>query len=175
MKAKISEWMDGELDEGGARELIAALAREGEALEAWSTYHLISDAMRDARLLSAGFAARLAARLAQEPAVFAPGRLAAVPDRGRWFGWSAAASVAAVALVGWLAFAPQPDVKPLPNPVATAPQKPAPIKEPIRVPLPSAANDYLLAHQSHSPRISLQGMAPYVRTVSDQAGGGRKP
>ncbi len=32
--------------------------------------------------------------------------------------------------------------------------------------MPTAANDYLLAHQGFSPRISLQGIAPYVRTVS---------
>jgi hypothetical protein len=39
---------------------------------------------------------------------------------------------------------------------------------------PEAANDYLLAHQGYSPRISLQGMAPYVRTVSsDGRGTGR--
>jgi hypothetical protein len=40
----------------------------------------------------------------------------------------------------------------------------------VNVPLPSAANDYLLAHQGFSPRVSLQGMAPYVRTVSDEIG-----
>jgi hypothetical protein len=33
---------------------------------------------------------------------------------------------------------------------------------------PSAANDYLLAHQGFSPRVSFQGMAPYVRNVSEQ-------
>jgi len=42
-------------------------------------------------------------------------------------------------------------------------------KQPVIVPLPSATNDYLLAHQGFSPRASLQGMAPYVRTVSDQS------
>jgi len=31
------------------------------------------------------------------------------------------------------------------------------------------ANDYLLAHQGFSPRVSLQGMAPYVRTVADRS------
>jgi hypothetical protein len=36
------------------------------------------------------------------------------------------------------------------------------------VPLPSGTNDYLLAHQGFSPRVSLQGMAPYVRTVSER-------
>jgi hypothetical protein len=47
---------------------------------------------------------------------------------------------------------------------APAPLQPAP---PAIVPLPNAANDYLLAHQGFSPRLDLQGMAPYVRTVSD--------
>jgi len=28
------------------------------------------------------------------------------------------------------------------------------------------ADDYLFAHQEFSPRMSLQGMVPYVRTVS---------
>ena len=35
--------------------------------------------------------------------------------------------------------------------------------------LPKETNDYLLAHQSYSSRGSLQGVAPYVRTVSDTA------
>jgi hypothetical protein len=42
------------------------------------------------------------------------------------------------------------------------------------VPLPSSTPDYLLAHQGFSPRVSLQGMAPYARTVSDQVNEGRK-
>ena len=33
----------------------------------------------------------------------------------------------------------------------------------------AATNDYLLAHQGFSPRMSLQGMAPYVRTVAEPA------
>ena len=34
--------------------------------------------------------------------------------------------------------------------------------------LKAGANDYLLAHEAFSPRVSLQGMAAYVRTVSEQ-------
>jgi len=49
----------------------------------------------------------------------------------------------------------------------------APAK-PALVPLPSGASDYLLAHQAFSPRVSFQGMAPYVRTVSEQAQEPRK-
>jgi len=42
-------------------------------------------------------------------------------------------------------------------------------KPPTLVPPPGGANDYLLAHQGFSPRVALQGMAPYVLTVSDPA------
>jgi hypothetical protein len=77
---------------------------------------------------------------------------------------SAAASVAAVALVGWVAFAPQRESTPAPVPLAQV--KPAPGA--VAAPMPVAANDYLLAHQAFSPRVSLQGMAPYVRSVSDE-------
>jgi hypothetical protein len=42
------------------------------------------------------------------------------------------------------------------------------VAEPPRVPLTSAAQDYLMAHQAYSPRTSLQGVAPYVRSVSDE-------
>jgi sigma-E factor negative regulatory protein RseA len=149
--------MDGELDEQAADNAIRVLRSEGESLEAWRTYHLISDAMRDTRLLSAGFAARVAERLAAEPTVLAPRRKQAVQR----FALAAAASVAGVGLVGWLAFAPQPESQPVA-------QAPAPAM--ASIPLPSATNDYLLAHQGFSPRVSLQGMAPYVRTVAERPG-----
>src|SRR5258707_13312404 len=161
MKERISAWMEGELDERAAAEAIGALRREGEAIEAWRVYHLISDGMRDTRAFSEGFMARFSERLAAEPTVLAP---ASLPGRTpvQRFAFAAAASLAAVALVGSLAFAPQPQA---PQPIAQAPV-PAALVQAVNLPLPSAANDYLLAHQGFSPRVSLQGMAPYVRTVS---------
>src|SRR2546426_10621513 len=111
MNDKISALMDGELDEKSAAEMIDWLGRDGEALHAWRAYHLISDAMRDSCMLSDGFAARVAARLSGEPALLAPARLQA--ESRKWLVLSAAASVAAVSLVGWLAFAPPPDAGPL--------------------------------------------------------------
>src|SRR5712691_2978103 len=98
MKDKISVLMDGELDEKAAAELINSLDRGGEALDTWRAYHLVGDAMRQTPPLSPGFTARVAGRLAAEPAILAPGRLQAEPRK--WFALSAAASVAAVALVG---------------------------------------------------------------------------
>ncbi|HEY3077422.1 MAG TPA: sigma-E factor negative regulatory protein [Burkholderiales bacterium] len=160
MKERISALMDGELDERAAAGAIAALRGEGEALQCWRIYHLISDGMRDTRLLSEGFTSRFSERLAAEATVLAPADLPGRTPAQR-FAFAAAASLAAVALVGWLAFAPQPEA-----PAPLAQLRPA-IPPMVNVPLPSAANDYLLAHQGFSPRVSLQGMAPYVRTVSE--------
>jgi sigma-E factor negative regulatory protein RseA len=151
---RISALMDGELDETAAGAAIEAAQREGEAGEAWRTYHLIRDAMTDTRVLSEGFDARMAKRLAAEPTVLAPParrRVVAKPEARRW-----------------MAFAPQPAVAPQQQ-VAVAPKAVEAPKEPARValtPIPVSANDYLLAHQGFSPRVSLQGMAPYVRSVS---------
>ena len=169
---RISALMDGELDETAAGAAIEAVQREGEAGEAWRTYHLIRDAMTDTRVLSDGFDARMAGRLAAEPTVLAPParrRAVAKPEARRWLPMAAAAS-AAFALVGWMAFAPQPAVAPQQQ-VAVAPKAVERPKEPARValtPIPVSANDYLLAHQGFSPRVSLQGMAPYVRSVSSE-------
>jgi sigma-E factor negative regulatory protein RseA len=168
MKDRVSALMDGELDDKSAAQTIDAVGSDRDALETWRTYHMISDAMRQSRVLSDGFAARVTQRLAAEPTVLAPRALQAQPRR--WFAVPAAASVlAAVGLVGWLAFGPQPQV---PKSAAVAQAQPEP--KPTIVPLPSAASDYLLAHQGFSPRISFQGMAPYVRTVSEQAVESRK-
>jgi sigma-E factor negative regulatory protein RseA len=166
MKTRISEWMDGEMDAGAADDLIRAAGRGGEAGEAWRTYHLIGDAMRGGRPLSEDFEVRVAARLAAEPTVLAPAR--ARPAPRAWLAMSAAASVAAVALVGWVAFGPLQEPALAPAPVALVAPKPA--LEPVAVssPIPAEDNDYLLAHQLYSPRLSLQGMAPYVRSVSSE-------
>lgn len=163
MTEKISVLMDGELADREAAGTIGALESDAAARETWRTYHLISDAMRDTRLLSPGFAERVAQRLESEPTVLAPRRLAA--SRRPWYGVpaAAAAGIAGVGLVGWLAFAPQPQAPVVASAGVTPAERPI-----ARVPLPSGTPDYLLAHQGFSPRVSFQGMAPYARTVSSQ-------
>jgi sigma-E factor negative regulatory protein RseA len=169
MNDRISALMDGEVDEKSAAQLIEALTRDAQAVRAWRDYHLIGDAMRGGQLLSDGFTERLAQRLAAEPTVLAPRRIRA--ESPTWFTLSAAAaSLAAVAFVGWMAFAPQPGVAPAPVAQIQAPVE----AKPVMVPLSNAANDYLLAHQGFSPRVSLQGMAPYVLTVSEHPAEARK-
>lgn len=176
MNIKISALIDGEGSQRELDEALAALARDPQACEVWRIYHLIGDAMHGHDLLSREFGVQLSERLSREPAVLAPRAIRSRRERNRWVALSAAASMAAVALVGWLAYGPggttlspaplavvSPKVAPAQGPVADA--KP---DVPARIPLPSAANDYLLAHQIYSPRVTLQGLAPYIRTVSDE-------
>ena len=180
MKSKISAYMDGELRVEESSGPLAALREHAEAREAWNTYHLISDAMRDTRLLSGGFSARVAAKLADEPTLMASQRPA--PRAPLWaprWTLTAAAGVAAVALVGGMFFTLLQGPEPA-SQVAQAPRQVAPAKNAAQVlppaaqvPPPAMAHDYLLAHQGYSPRNSLQGMAPYVRMVSSQAGAGK--
>lgn len=169
MKERISALIDGESDRHEAAGAFEALRSEGDARESWRTYHLIGDAMRDTEMLSPGFGARLKARLEKEPTVVAPGRSRWRPERVQWRVMSAAASVAAVALVAGVYFSSlqQPDPQ-----VAKAPAKPAEeAPQVVHVAPPDTADDYLLAHQGYSPRVSLQGMAPYVRVAGEGRGG----
>jgi sigma-E factor negative regulatory protein RseA len=176
MKAKISALMDGELDAHELSEPMSALGQDADAFETWRTYHLISDALQGRAMLANDCLHRVSARLADEPTLIGPLPAdVARPQRARWFVPSAlAASVAAVALVGWMAFSPQQNTGPLRVPLAKAPQpaqmavRAAPTA-PVRLPMTAATRDYLIAHQALSPRNSLQGMAPFVRSVAAES------
>jgi sigma-E factor negative regulatory protein RseA len=169
MKSRISALMDSELEGQEAQSALEALRAEGEARETWRTYHLISDSMRDSRLLSAGFAARVGAKLAEEPTVLAP-RARPILEQRRWQVLSAAASIAAVGFVSMAFFSQEPAAPGAQLATGAA----APQAETAQVAPPDTANDYLLAHQVYSPRNSLQGVAPYVRTVSGDGRGSRQ-
>lgn len=170
MKSKISALMDGELAQHETRAALDALRLDGEALDGWRRYHLIGDLLRDSQLPSPGLAARVAERIAREPTVLAPPRRRIQAPRMPVWALSAAASLAAVAFVGWVAFGPQDE----PQLARSQPKILAAQEMPQELPQvapPAAANDYLLAHQGYSPRNTLQGVAPYVRTVSENTRG----
>jgi sigma-E factor negative regulatory protein RseA len=173
---KISALMDGELDGHQAREQWTRLKQDEALLQHWHTFHLIGDAMRGERVLSDRFGAQFAARLGGEPTVLAPQRSAI--QRFVPYALSAAASLAAVALVGWVGIvdnplAPPAEVAKAPPAaaVATAPAVQAQIAS---VPNEGRVSDFLIAHQEFSPSTAIQGLAPYIRSVSNtQQGRGR--
>jgi sigma-E factor negative regulatory protein RseA len=169
---KISALMDGELDARQAQQELARLRQNGELQQKWDTFHLVGDALRGERLLLTDVAGALAERLAREPTVLAPTRGAA--RKTTTYALSAAASVAAVALVGWLALSTLPALNTR-NEVASAPRMvvlPAAIPAPAAVPQVASVPDdgrtseYLLAHQAFSPSTAIQGVVPYIRSVS---------
>jgi sigma-E factor negative regulatory protein RseA len=187
-ESSVSTLMDGELDADEAAREIARLKQDDARRDAWNTYHAIGDALRGEHApagLSADFSRRLSERLALEPTVVAPHRRA--PRTIQTWALSAAASVAAVAAVGWatlnmmnadvapgtLATAPAAKVANGSNVtqgakspvVALPPAGPARI-EPLAA-APEHMHEYLLAHQGISPSTAIQGVTPYIRTVSN--------
>lgn len=164
---KISALMDGELDAREAAQLVPQLRQAGPRGE-WDTYHVIRDSLRGEPLLSAGFDARFAARLDGEPTVLAPRRNPVT--RPAMVALSAAASLSAVAVVAWMALSANPQLG-VPRELAKAPEAvvpavPAPAPALAAVAHDGAMSEYLLAHQGVSPSTALQGVAPYVRSVS---------
>jgi sigma-E factor negative regulatory protein RseA len=161
----VSALMDGELDEDAAEREITRLRQDPVLRETWEAFHLIGDALRGDRLLSAGFSDRLTARLDQEPTVLAPRKNPR--KRMTTFALPIAASVAGVALVGWAALSTN-NFFSSPGEIA---RSPAGLAAPQVANLPDDGkmNEYLLAHQGVSPSTELQGLALYVRTVTPVA------
>jgi sigma-E factor negative regulatory protein RseA len=148
--------MDGELEDG-LLDVVAAQLKRPEGVAAWSCYHVIGDTLRGNPPLSQGFTQRLSARLAAEPTVLAP---RPKPARSLPVAWAAAATVAAVTVVGWVAFGTLD-----PQTTALAKAREASAVRAAHVAAPGTA-DYLLAHRESSPTTQIQGVSPNFRPAT---------
>jgi len=162
MKEQLSAMMDGALDDEAGERCVRRLKNDPELREAWDVYHLIGDALRGHTAPHVAGAVR--ARLAEEPTVLAPRRAGRSTRERLWVPLAAAASVAAVALVGWMSL-PLFEGGPGAGPVAVNVAPPAAL-----IPPAQGVGDYLLAHQRFSPSFALGGLAPYIRTVAEENG-----
>jgi sigma-E factor negative regulatory protein RseA len=166
MNEKLSAWMDGELEAEYASQLPVRLKQDAGLRGNWDCYHLVGDALRGVQ--GPDLCARIHAQLDAEPTVLAPHRRSAA-ENVRRIVLSAAASVAAVVFVAWMALPGlQPDTRQV---VAKAEVKQV---RQVAVPAGEGAQDYLLAHQRYSPSNAMQGVAPYVRTVAEERGAVRR-
>ena len=165
MNEKLSAWMDGELERGQSGQLPPQLERDAGLRGNWDCYHLIGDALRGVQ--GPDLCARICARLDAEPTVLAPQRRRTVQVLRR-HALSAAASVAAVAFVGWMALSAWQQEAPQLAAIAVPEVKQA------AAPAGEGAKDYLLAHQRYSPSNAMQGVAPYVRTVAEERSAPRR-
>ena len=169
---KISQLMDGELEVESVRGEVNRLKQDDALREQWSTFHLIGDTLRGECAMLPGFRERFAQRLAQEPTVLAPRRRTF--RTAATYAMSAAASLAAVAWVGWFALGTSQVVAPPPQIAAPAPAisvvEPAPVPK-VQLasePYDGTMNEYLMAHTGFSPSTTLQGVASYIRSVASQ-------
>jgi sigma-E factor negative regulatory protein RseA len=157
---EISLLADGEL-EVERIEGVCTRLRDGSSMTTWVCYHMIGDALRGSSAIMPGFAARFATRFAEEPTVLAPPRRGPAPAA---MAWAAAATVAAVSIVGWVAMTTLPmGDGTLPAALATARQAATVRAADTR---PVVNNEYLLVHQEYSPTTAIQGAMPYLRAVA---------
>lgn len=156
MKIELSSMVDNELDIHGQHSVLAALRNDESLRASWDSYVLLGDALRGSPELAANLTANVMSALRNEPSILAvqarrtPGVLRGVA--------ALAASLAGVAVVGWLALSP-PTSQTTIAPSAKAPMPPT-------APTSARMQEYLMAHQAYSPSSRIQGGASYIRTVS---------
>jgi sigma-E factor negative regulatory protein RseA len=179
MEEKISALMDGELGADDAASAIARFRKADELREQWAVYHLISDVLAQPEVLPVDVTLRVNARLATEPTVLAPRPSSSSSGRHKPIAFAAAASIAAMAVAGWMSVHTTPPVDRLqanladnrPSPAVPLPAIPAAsvsTPPPIPASVPAQINDYLMAHREFSPGAAMHGMAPsYIRTVAE--------
>lgn len=158
MSEDISRLMDGEV-EGAEMHAMWQGLRHPHAIVTWTCYHAIGDALRGELGLTRDLRNDVARRLADEPTVLAP-RVPA-PSRPAAWAWAVAATLAAVAVVGWTAWS-LVDATPagLSNAVVAGSMRGGEISS------ATVSTDYLLAHQEYAPSALLQGVGPYLRDVA---------
>jgi sigma-E factor negative regulatory protein RseA len=176
MKTKLSGLMDGELAEHEAHAVFAALRDDPELRHRWREYQLIGDALKGERSLNVELTSGVMAALEAEPTVLAPPRSSSRHEAWRRNLMALAATLAGVAIVGWLALgssqSPQPEIvaqnAPAQVAVATARNEDAaavPATQPVRQ-ASLDMQEYLIAHEAQSSLLEFRGGAEHIRTVA---------
>lgn len=177
---RISALMDGELEQREAVGLIPVLKQRDDIREAWATYHLIGEAMRGQTCKDCGVAQTVISKLAAEPTVLAPRASSSMIRRWALPSMAAAAAIVTVTWMGLQTPMPGTDVQPASFTEARAPgvvntlhtlnELVPPTNTNATVPAIQLTTQeyqpYLMAHQPFSPSVAIQGLAPYMRTVS---------
>lgn len=162
---RLSALMDGELNDYEVAGELASIKGDPQRETTWAAYHLIGDVLRGEGVEADDFTVRIHMKLDHEPTVLAP---------RRWMRRTTtrvvlplAASLCGAAVVAWLALSNNALLSPQDNPMAPASIAMSPPAEEITDPaVTDAMSEYLMAHQQFSPRTAMQGVVPYVRTVS---------
>lgn len=160
MKTRLSGLIDGEIEAHDARAVLDAAKRDAELRERWQHYQLVGDALKGEPALHADITPRVMAALADEPVLLAPRR-----ERRTWQRTvlAMAATVAGVALVGWVALGSRHDAMPAGELVAQEAATPRPESQDMR--------EYMVAHQAQAGSLQFRGGTENVRTVAASGSG----
>jgi sigma-E factor negative regulatory protein RseA len=163
MTKELSALFDGELEVHEEPALWVTLKRNPQLRGTWQDYKLIGDTLRAEGNLARDITADVMRDLYDEPVILVP---KPKPAR-RWSSvvMAMAASVAGIAVVGWLALS-QPMLNSEPATLAQQAAKPS-VPPLAAAPAPSQGmQEYMLAHQANAPGLYLQGGTQHIRTVS---------
>ena len=161
MTEQISALIDGELDSAAADTTLQAIKAQRIARTKWDEYALIGDVLRGEPAFSSAFVSSVMATLEAEPTVLAPIERAAVTKRvaAKWERYlPVAATLAGVAVVGWMGLRAEPS----PAPLALMRAQPVSVSDADRA--------YLLVHHGYAGAQVVPAVGYYVRTLSEQGG-----
>jgi len=167
---RLSELMDGELNDSSIDGELDRIEGDPQNEAIWASYHLIGDVLRGEVVTVGGIGQRVHVVLANEPTILAPR-----PRKRHRFTQRLvlplAASVCGVAVVAWLALSNNSAISPVnnagtPEMLAASPE----IVQRAEATEADSISEYLMAHQQFSPSTAMQGVVPYVRTVSSGDG-----
>lgn len=159
MNDSISAFMDGEAGDAEGERTLKLLKVDAGARQEWVAYHMIGDVLRQTPAGSADITAQVAQRIAVEPTVLAPRKFV---EKRPLVMWSAAASVTAVALAGWLMLSSNFD-----RVAPTLAQPGLPMTQLADYVTPNVT-PYLAAHQEFSKSSALQSVTLRVSTPIQQ-------
>lgn len=166
MREEISRLVDGDLPEDHLDAACSQL-KQGEGMATWMCYHVIGETLRGTSGVAPRLSEKFAARLAAEPVVLAP---RARVQRPLTYAWAAAATIAAIAVTGWVAVSV---IDPTPAATAVAKAREAAAVRAAQVRPAAVPQDYLLAHQEYSPSSQIQGLGPNIRAIAAPAADAR--
>lgn len=166
----LSALFDGEAEDVESASIVKAVMQEPELREGWRLYAMIGDQLRGDVAAAPDMTSRVMDRLRDEPVVLAPRRREA--HRQHPF-LALAASLAGVAVVGWLALADSSGALPVGEVAAVAPAPTFAQPAAVQVLVQGDMSEYLLAHHTQAASFRLGDSTEHVRTVSMPAGATR--
>lgn len=180
MKPQLSELSalyDDELEPHEVHPLVRAAVEQDEMREAWQVYALIGDQLRGDYRGTPDLTAGVMAKVREEPVVLAPRNLTRQSRQHPLL--ALAASVAGIAVVGWLALSDASQISMNDNRLAAVAPTPTfkaaasggtvvnvPAGSTTPQPLRGDMSEYLLAHHTQASTFRLGDSTEHVRTVS---------